>query len=85
MHLSPSEKQALVGPAVVGSLLGVFVAYAVFAFASEYELQGIATSWAQTMLEAVLGFLLAALATIGVLGLLPVAVHRMLSNRNNKS
>lgn len=77
MTLSPSEKQTLIGPLVVGSVLGAFVAYAVFAFASEYRLQnGESIEKWQTAAEAVLAFLVAVASTVGLLGVLPIAVHR---------
>lgn len=82
MRLSPSEKQTLVGPLVVGCLLGAFVAFAVFAFASEYELHGAAVPLWQTGVEATLGFLVAATSTVAILGVLPIAIHRLVSGRS---
>jgi Sec-independent protein secretion pathway component TatC len=77
MTLSPSEKQTLIGPLVVGCLLGAFVAYAVFAFASEFELQnGESIDKWQTAAEAFFAFLVAAAATVGLLGVLPIVVQR---------
>jgi Mg/Co/Ni transporter MgtE len=77
MTLSPSEKQTLIGPLVVGCLLGAFCAYAVFAFASEYRLQnGDSIDTWQTAAEAVFAFFVAAVSTAGLLGVLPIAVHR---------
>jgi Mg/Co/Ni transporter MgtE len=77
MKLSPAEKQTLIGPLVVGCLLGAFCAYAVFAFASEYKLQnGDSIDTWQTAAEAVFAFFVAAVSTAGLLGVLPIAVHR---------
>ncbi len=77
MKLSPSEKQTLIGPLVVGGLLGTFVAYAVFAFASEYRLQnGDSIGTWETAAEAGLAFLVAVVLTVGLLGFLPIAVQR---------
>jgi hypothetical protein len=77
MTLSQSEQQTLIGPLVVGSLLGAFVAYAVFAFASEYRLQNVEPiyEW-QTVAEAVFAFSVAVVSTVGLLGVLPITVHR---------
>lgn len=77
MKLSPFEKQTLIGPLVVGGLLGTFVAYAVFAFASEYRLQnGDSLDTWQTVAEAGFAFLVAVFSTVGLLGVLPIAVQR---------
>lgn len=77
MTLSPSEKQTLIGPLVVGGLLGAFVAYAVFAFASEYRLQnGDSIDTWQTAAEAGFAFLVAVVSTVGLLGVLPISVQR---------
>ncbi len=77
MKLSPAEKQTLIGPLVVGCLLGVFCAYAVFAFTSEYRLQnGDPIDKWQTAAEAVVAFLVAVVSTVGLLGVLPISVHR---------
>ena len=77
MTLSPAEKQTLIGPLVVGCLLGAFCAYAVFAFSIEYKLQnGDSVDGWQTAAEAVVAFLVAVVSTVGLLGVLPIAVHR---------
>ena len=83
MPVSTSERQTLLGPLVVGCLLGVFVASAVFAFASEYRLQGSGGNWWQIAAEAVFGFIASTLATVGLLGLLPIAIHRLPSKGNS--
>lgn len=77
MTLSPLEKKTLVGPLVVGCLLGAFVAYAVFAFASELALQDgkIIDKW-KTAAEAVFAFLVVTVSTVGLLGILPKVVRR---------
>jgi hypothetical protein len=78
MKLSTHEKQILAGPLAVGTLLGAFGAYAVFAFASELSLQGTeAVDRVQTAVEASVVFLTALVGTVTVLGALPIAVRRM--------
>jgi hypothetical protein len=82
MKLSTHEKQILAGPLVVGMLLGVFGAYAVFAFASELSLQGTdAPDSLRTAVEASVVFLAAVLGTVAVLGVLPIAVRRLLAKK----
>ena len=78
MKLSTHEKQTLAGPFVLGTLLGAFGAYAVFAFASKLSLQGTdAPNGLRRALEAAVVFVLAVLGTVGVLGVLPIAVRRI--------
>lgn len=76
MKLSPSEKQALLGPLVVGCLLGAFVAYCFVAFDSELRLNGISVSRMRSVAEAAFGFLLSVVFTVCLLGVLPIIVHR---------
>ena len=82
MKLSSAEKQSLQGPLVVGCLVGAFVAYAAVAFNSEFQLQGIPVSILQFVCDALLGFLLSMFATVGLLGVLPIVIHRRRGNRN---
>ena len=78
-----SELQNLIGPTVVGCILGGFAAFAVFAFASEYELQSAnAPGTLQTASEAVLAFIVCVSGTIAILGLLPVLIARHWSREN---
>ena len=80
LKLSASEKQTLIGPLVVGCLLGAFAAYAVFALASEYELQGgVDHAALQSAGEAAITFIACVAGTVGVLGIIPVAIHRQRS------
>lgn len=82
--LTADEKQSLVGPTVVGCLLGAFAAYAVFAFTSEYALSGAAqpTFWA-TVGEASLAFAVCVAGTVGLLGIGPLVVGRFRSQRGD--
>lgn len=83
MTLSPSERQTLIGPLVVGCIFGAFAGYAVFAFASEYTLQnGSNSDFWRTALEAAIAFLVAAGVTVGVLGVLPILVGRWRAKGN---
>jgi len=76
MKLLSTEKQALIGPLVVGALFGAFAAYAVFAFSSEYRLSGNQVAWWQVLLEASLAFFVCVGGSVGLLGVLPVLIHR---------
>ena len=82
--LTVEEKESLLGPTVVGCLLGTFAAYSVFAFASEYQLQAgtAATFWA-TAGEASLAFAICVAGTVGLFGFAPLAVGRLRSRRNS--
>lgn len=85
MKLSTQEKQILAGPVVVGTLLGAFGAYAVFAFASEMSLQATeAPNRFQTAIEASVVFLAAVLGTVAVLGVLPIAVRRIRAKKGGE-
>lgn len=79
MKLSLSERQTLIGPFVIGSLLGLFVAYGVVALSSEFALHGNASPTAQVVAEAAGGFVISVLVTVAVLGILPIAVRRFRS------
>ena len=79
-----SEMQNLIGPTVVGCILGAFSAYTVFAFASEYQLQSVgAPSTLQTASEAGIVFIVCVVGTVAILGLLPVLVARRQSRPNS--
>lgn len=79
MRLSSSERQTLIGPLVIGSLLGVFVAYGVVALSSEFALQGNEITKSQVVVEATFGFFISVLVTVGVLGVLPITIRRFRS------
>ena len=81
MKLSSTEKQSLLGPMVVGCLVGAFVAYAAIAFNSESKLQGIEISVVQFVGDSLLGFLLSVVSTVGLLGVLPIVIHRIKRKR----
>lgn len=73
MKLSDSDKQQLLGPAVMGVLLGAFVAFVVLGFESEYHPE--ASSW-EIGTQAVLGFLLSVAGVIAAFGVVPVILNR---------
>jgi hypothetical protein len=73
VKLTPLEKQALVGPIVVGGLLGMVVGITSLGFDSEY---GHATSW-QLALDFLVSFLESVAGAVVPLGLLPIAVQRL--------
>lgn len=85
MRLSPSERQVLVGPLVVGCIFGAFVAYASFAFASEYGSQGNVNIWWLTAGDAAFGFLGTVLSIVGVWGVLPILAGRFRSKQDNNA
>lgn len=76
MKLSSGEWQTLLGPLVVGVLLGAMVAYATIAFNSELKLNGVPVGELQLIGEAVIGFVLSVVVTAGLLGVLPIVIHR---------
>ena len=79
MNLTTDEKQSFVAPAVVGCVLGVVVACAQFAFASEYAPHG-EGGWSAVAIDAAVGFFVSVAASVGVLALLPLLVRRAFSN-----
>lgn len=83
MRLSPEERQTFLGPLVVGVLVGAFVAYAAFALNSEYRLNGIPIGTVQLIAESTLGFLLAVVSTVSLLGVLPILIHRKRNRPNS--
>lgn len=73
LNLTASEPQALVGPLVIGCLLGAFVALASWGFDSEY---GHIDRWRMT-LNAVVAFVAAVAIAAVPLGVLPIAIRRL--------
>lgn len=80
MKITPSERATLLGPTVVGILVGAFSAFCVIAFDSDYG--GTMQIW-QIVLRAVMGFFGGFLVSFGPFGLLPVLVARLM--RRNRS
>ena len=80
--MTPLAKQTLLGPAVVGVLLGLFVAFCSFAFDSEYgskvhpQLQPV---WLYSVVQALLWFVLAAGGVIIIFGVAPLLIAKATS------
>ena len=74
MKINPSERDTLLGPAVVGLLVGAVSAFCVVAFDSDYG--GTMQLW-QKILRATLGFFGGFLVAFGPFGLLPILVARL--------
>jgi hypothetical protein len=81
VKLTPHEKQALVGPTVVGCLLGMAVGVASLGFDSEY---GHATYW-QLALDFMVAFLASVAVAVVPLGLLPMAVQRLRQGKGSQA
>ncbi len=80
MKITPSERDTLLGPTLIGVLVGAFAAFCVFAFDSDYG--GTIQVW-QRVLLAMLGFFSSFLLAFVPFGLLPVLVTRLM--RRNRS
>lgn len=79
MKLTPSERQTLMGPLVVGCVLGAVVGAASWGFDSEYSHLD---AW-QMALDALAAFSAFLALVAGPLGILPVVVRRL--RRDTKS
>jgi hypothetical protein len=75
MKITPSERSTLLGPTVVGILVGAFAAFCVVGFDGDYG--GTMQVW-QRILKAVLGFFGGFLVAFGPFGLLPVLDTRLM-------
>ena len=80
MKITPSERDTLLGPTVIGVLVGAFAAFCVVAFDSDYG--GTIRVW-QRVFRAMLGFFGGFLLACVPFGLLPVLVTRLM--RRNRS
>lgn len=80
MKVDPSKRDTLLGPAVVGVLVGAVFAFCVVAFDSDY---GGTLQLGQKILRATLGFFGGFLVAFGPFGLLPILVARLM--RRNRS
>lgn len=80
MKITPSERSTLLGPAIVGIMVGAFSAFCVVAFDSDYG--GTIPLW-QKVLRTVMGFFSGFLIAFGPFGLLPILVARLM--RRNRS
>ena len=80
MKITPPERDTLLGPTVIGVLVGAFTAFCVVAFDSDYG--GTIQLW-QRVFRAMLGFFGGFLLAFVPFGLLPVLVTRLV--RKNRS
>jgi hypothetical protein len=83
MKLSRSERDALIGPAAVGVVLGIFFAVCTVAFNSEYK-PAAASEWS-TINDTVLSFFAGFLLTFLPFGLAPVLIGRLKASTGSKS
>jgi Mg/Co/Ni transporter MgtE len=79
LNLTASERQGLIGPLVVGCLLGALLALATWGFDSEYSH---IDHW-HMALDASFAFLAALAIAALPLGVLPIAIGRL--NRRHRS
>ncbi|MBV8657274.1 MAG: hypothetical protein JO142_05545 [Burkholderiales bacterium] len=79
LKLNASERQSLVGPLVIGCLLGAFVALASWGFDSEYSH---IDRWRMT-LNAVADFVVSVAIAMVPLGILPIAIRRLHQRLNS--
>ena len=75
MKFNPAERNILLGPTVVGILVGAVSAFCVIAFDSDYG--GTMQLW-QKILRATLGFFGGFLVAFGPFGLLPILFARLM-------
>ena len=75
IKITPSEQGTLLGPQVVGILVGAFSAFCVVAFDSDYG--GAIQLWLK-LLPALLGFFGDFLVVFGPFGFLPILVARLI-------
>ncbi len=81
--LTALEKRVITGSAIIGTIVGGLLAYAVFAFTKEFEMQqGISYGALRTAVNAALAFFMTIFATVCFLGIGSIFVIRWLSNRN---
>lgn len=83
MKLSQSERETLIGPAVVGVVLGIFFAVCTVAFNSEYKAAA-SSDWL-TISDSMLSFLAGLLLAFFPFGLAPVLVGRLKSGAESES
>ena len=81
MKITPSERDTLLGPTVIGVIVGAFAAFCVVAFDIDY---GGTIPVLQRVFRAMMGFFLGFLLAFVPFGLLPVLVTRLM-RRNRGS
>lgn len=83
MRFSQNERETLVGPAVVGIVVGIFFAVCTVAFNSEYK-PAASSDWS-TISDVMLGFLTGFFLAFLPFGLVPVLIGRLKSGAKSKS
>lgn len=83
MKLSKSERETLIGPAMVGSIVGIFAAVCTIAFNSEYG--SVTLSEWPTARDAMLSFLAGLFLAFFPFGVAPVLIARFHAYGRNKS
>jgi hypothetical protein len=82
MNLSQNERETLIGPAVVGVVVGILFAVCTVAFNSEY-VPAASSGWS-TISDAMLSFFAGLLLTVVPFGLAPVLIARVRSGAASK-
>lgn len=82
LNLTIDERKNLLGPTVIGSLFGAFVAFAVFAFTMEYQSTGDSSTvfWGAAV-DSGIAFVACFAGTVGILGVVPFAIGRLFSRK----
>lgn len=80
-RLTPSERQTLTGPFVVGCVLGICAAAASWGFDREYRL----TSDGMMLLGALEAFLAGVAVVIIPLAVLPIVARRLMAKKAKKA
>lgn len=86
MPLSLQERQAIVGPVVVSLLFGALTALAVVGVHSEYgnNMKPLFPGVDSPLWEGVLTFLFVAVLLVGLFGILPLILKRLLQRLTRK-
>jgi hypothetical protein len=77
--MNRETKQTLLGPAVVGMVIGVAVSFGVFGFELEYGPHvhpAQQPAWLYALLQAALSFVIVVSATVVVFGVVPLLIRK---------
>jgi hypothetical protein len=83
MPLSASDRQTLIGPAVVGAFFGALSALAVAGVHSEYgsHMQSLYPGVTSLVAEALLTFAIVTLGSVALFGVVPLLLKRVTSKQ----